>query len=509
MIMVRKNELACRDEWAHDLWEPKSAQAGAPASTQFTDRKERPATEAEIAALLAANSTQPNQAPVDAGQNDIVLSELGPGPEPLSYVERVEPSRPWATANSRSAEPAESASANNEMNTRGAIFRAREAYRERSRQEAARSQLTARLATDAQASAGPVLSYPVVAHEELAIDPPASSLDQPWPEPDSLPEPAPVSTGDEYPDPINEPPPGVAAELEIEPHTTELAEPESVRSSWTDEIVAAASELDALATREAPVAAPASETAAVLSHDLDDRYNLEYEDDPAGSSAADSGIDWQAGSPSTGAAEPDYLAERDHPRPERRPAADRPSFWSRSGPFANRFRQYEDPVVESESEFENGVAYDNIDSFADVDLVAEARPLDDEADLTFVPDEDGFDEEPREDVVADDASPWKPVIPLRPALSAHLPRICRTCRDFRPAETSDRGWCANQWAFSHRRVVAAEEQAPCDSVLGDWWLPADEVWSDAADVSSHGQPTPLLDAWLPDSQESVSSRRRS
>jgi hypothetical protein len=64
----------------------------------------------------------------------------------------------------------------------------------------------------------------------------------------------------------------------------------------------------------------------------------------------------------------------------------------------------------------------------------------------------------------------------RGVLAPELPRICRTCRDFRPAEGGDRGWCANEWAFSHRRVVGAADEVPCESTLGHWWLPVDEIW---------------------------------
>jgi hypothetical protein len=58
-------------------------------------------------------------------------------------------------------------------------------------------------------------------------------------------------------------------------------------------------------------------------------------------------------------------------------------------------------------------------------------------------------------------------------------------------------------------MVGATEQAPCESSVGDWWLPVDEVWSDAADVSSHGHPTPLVNAWLTQQPERISARRRS
>ena len=74
-----------------------------------------------------------------------------------------------------------------------------------------------------------------------------------------------------------------------------------------------------------------------------------------------------------------------------------------------------------------------------------------------------------------------------------LPRICRTCRDFRPSADGQRGWCANSWAFTHRRLVIEDDPAPCRSAIGDWWLAVDDVWLVAADVSTHGRATPLLD----------------
>ena len=74
-----------------------------------------------------------------------------------------------------------------------------------------------------------------------------------------------------------------------------------------------------------------------------------------------------------------------------------------------------------------------------------------------------------------------------------LPRICRACRDYRPSADRQRGWCANAWAFTHRRLVNEDNIAPCRSAIGDWWVPVDDVWLVAADVSSHGRATPLLD----------------
>jgi hypothetical protein len=79
-----------------------------------------------------------------------------------------------------------------------------------------------------------------------------------------------------------------------------------------------------------------------------------------------------------------------------------------------------------------------------------------------------------------------------------LPRICRACRDYRPSADGQRGWCANDWAFTHSRLVHADDVAPCQSAIGDWWVPVDDVWLVAADVSAHGRPTPLLDRLLGD-----------
>jgi hypothetical protein len=75
------------------------------------------------------------------------------------------------------------------------------------------------------------------------------------------------------------------------------------------------------------------------------------------------------------------------------------------------------------------------------------------------------------------------------------PRMCRTCRDFRPAESGERGWCTNKRAFSHRRMVDADE-LPCETSIGAWWLPHDDLWLSTLDISAHSQPTPLFDAWI-------------
>ena len=93
------------------------------------------------------------------------------------------------------------------------------------------------------------------------------------------------------------------------------------------------------------------------------------------------------------------------------------------------------------------------------------------------------------------------------ALSFRLERICQTCRDFRPAENGERGWCNNKWAFNHRRMVDAEDLA-CRNSLGSWWTPKDDVWRRDGDISRHAQHTPRVDQWLLGSNLLEESDRR-
>jgi len=80
------------------------------------------------------------------------------------------------------------------------------------------------------------------------------------------------------------------------------------------------------------------------------------------------------------------------------------------------------------------------------------------------------------------------VLDMTLQLAPDLPRSCRTCRDFRPSETGDRGWCTNSWAFKHSQMVEADDLA-CQSTIGCWWLPYDEVWLPEARETS---PTPRV-----------------
>ncbi len=92
--------------------------------------------------------------------------------------------------------------------------------------------------------------------------------------------------------------------------------------------------------------------------------------------------------------------------------------------------------------------------------------------------------------------------------SFRLERICQTCRDFRPADNGERGWCNNKWAFNHRRMVDADDLA-CRNSLGSWWTPKDDVWRRDGDISRHAQQTPRVDQWLFGTQSEDNERRRS
>lgn len=110
---------------------------------------------------------------------------------------------------------------------------------------------------------------------------------------------------------------------------------------------------------------------------------------------------------------------------------------------------------------------------------------------------------------SDEAIGWEPALPqatYADALTgsvgaspdhvwAQLPRCCGTCKDFRPASDERRGWCTNQWAFKHRRMVDANDR-PCETSIGHWWVAADFAWQGELDMSSFSRSTPLMDKFL-------------
>lgn len=77
-------------------------------------------------------------------------------------------------------------------------------------------------------------------------------------------------------------------------------------------------------------------------------------------------------------------------------------------------------------------------------------------------------------------------------IAPDVPKACQTCRDFRPSESGERGWCTNDFAFAHRQMVNADD-LPCRSSIGCWWLPSDATWLEVDEPSVRDQPTPRTD----------------
>lgn len=97
-----------------------------------------------------------------------------------------------------------------------------------------------------------------------------------------------------------------------------------------------------------------------------------------------------------------------------------------------------------------------------------------------------------------------------PVRTTQIRECCGTCRDFRPAEGGERGWCNNAYAFDHRRMVERSELA-CRGTIGSWWIASDDWWLQKADIAHHGRPTPIVDDLLRQLLQSraVSQNRRS
>lgn len=88
------------------------------------------------------------------------------------------------------------------------------------------------------------------------------------------------------------------------------------------------------------------------------------------------------------------------------------------------------------------------------------------------------------------------------ATERHLQRgkRCANCRYFQAAETGDRGWCRNRFAFPTPQLVNPNDLA-CLSCLGTWWASDDQWWLARADTRHHAQPTPEADALYEEMQE--------
>ncbi|MDQ3692673.1 MAG: hypothetical protein M3464_03460 [Chloroflexota bacterium] len=505
MIMVRKHEIACRDQWDHDLWEAKldaGSLAGAPAiADPFPHRKMPPATELEIAAFVAADQSAGGdplgQSPQRARGDDVVLSELGSTGEPSTYAHRPELVPDWAMTNSGPVEPAATGPAT-DIGTRNAIIRAREAYRERGRLQAARTAEIAMLAAFANEA--------VPLNDNLSTAPAGTTAHQDHDAVGRGDPAAMIETGEDHRPALH-----VRIGSDVQPAGQRSA-------AAADGIVANRVEV------EADPPPSLIEDEAVDHRPVDSQPRAATLDsDPGGTSLSrrqvhadqDTRLQTTDESPPGGAGtfQPDDgsaptlgTAEFDMRGHFTRTASDHAVEWPSDLDLNAGDRRDDQPYAEFER---RGVDYDN--TTRDTQLPASRATAADIEDTIDAPDpESNLADETwlTVDVVVEDDSEYSFDLSGLDLL-AHLPRVCQNCRDYRPAEAGNRGWCANPWAFSHRRMVAADDEIPCEGTLGHWWLPVDGVWSDAADVSSHGHPTPLLDAWLPHHRDDVAARRRS
>jgi hypothetical protein len=121
LIMVRRNELACRDEWTHSLWVPGGLRrigGGGPPLRRRSDGF-RPPPSSKIAALVRTGG-------FTSSPQDVVLGEARIISDPGFPT-------PFGSTVGAVSDPAHGATIL-DLDTRTAIKRARETYRERTRQ---------------------------------------------------------------------------------------------------------------------------------------------------------------------------------------------------------------------------------------------------------------------------------------------------------------------------------------------------------------------------------------
>jgi len=82
----------------------------------------------------------------------------------------------------------------------------------------------------------------------------------------------------------------------------------------------------------------------------------------------------------------------------------------------------------------------------------------------------------------------------------HRGKRCANCRDFQAAESGDRGWCRNHFAFPTPQLVGPNDLA-CLSCLGTWWAANDQWWLAKAASAQQITATPLADALLEEMHE--------
>jgi hypothetical protein len=87
----------------------------------------------------------------------------------------------------------------------------------------------------------------------------------------------------------------------------------------------------------------------------------------------------------------------------------------------------------------------------------------------------------------------------------HRGKRCANCRHFQAAESGDRGWCRNRFAFPTPQLVGPNDLA-CLTGIGAWWAANDQWWLAKAGLPAQPGPTPLADAVWEEMQEQEKRR---
>jgi hypothetical protein len=474
--MVRRNELACRDQWAHDLWVDAEGDDAATADAapgpigRLTARPERPATAGEIAAVVQAQTAPAERDGEARLPEDVVVGET------LVIAER---ERDWEWQR-------EDAAASRVVDTRSAIIKARETYRDRARSgSAARAEARAPLSAQGEEPATVLdAANGTPGADEASATAEATASPAP-PDPSLRRVRAPSSVAFDGFDDVPPVVPGFSIpSVERRPNVDEP-------STGGREPVLSTDEPSPTVRRGEEAAGPVAErerrggSGPVRAMPEADRASAGYarrqvERRPLEPALVPVRVE-RASSPA-----PRYRSVVDETGPdldlteERREDATT-LVRGRRGPF----RHDPSPVPVREVA-ERWGAFGDEEGPPSREVAAEAEAA---------PAPEPVATDPGEDIVLPTRrGDREPPVDTTIRVAPDLPRICRTCRDYRPAEGGARGWCANEWAFTHRRVVDPDERMPCETSLGSWWLPADAIWLASTDVSAHGQPTPILDA---------------
>ncbi len=450
-IMVRRGELGCRDGWSRDLWAPLGeVKVAAPPEAPLTGPV-RPVTPEEMTYLVTSKhvTLEPSTRGSISSPVDVVVGETPAMPVDEDRATLLSHD-PRAAIDAARKRHLANLQAPNQVAPPAPTTSISSFYAD---SESRRSALTAPLASPANPESveQPVAPRPIVPRYVREV--------------------APVR-----PDEVPRDPTGMATTREEESHFSSVPDfvdgfdlpregndsrPVLVAGTYDDDVEIAPTRVRA--TRRWPLAeeeidCPAIELASAYAADAQQHA----EEVPMRGAAFED--DWNLDSEETDYEDSTYFEEDpiSEPPPSRR-------RWQPNFRFQRPVRAHATEYVADEWE----------DGYYEDQYVAP----DDEAVEPLLPDPAFAWREP------DD--PPETSVEVAPM----IPRMCRTCRDFRPADNGGRGWCTNQWAFSHRRMVD-EDELPCETSLGCWWLPHDEVWLAEADAAAHTEPTPLVDHWL-------------